>query len=107
MPSILDQLGIDVAEFDWTDLSLCRESVTSPEDDIFFDRYESDEETAIAADSMCLSCPVVKQCFFEGASGGKIGVFGGVYWNGSGKPDKNKNSHKSEDTWTSIYERVK
>ncbi len=107
MSSILDQLGIDAAEFDWRDISLCRDAVTSPDDDIFFDKYESDEESALAADQMCLRCPVIKQCFFEGAGGGKTGVFGGVYWNGSGKPDKKKNSHKSDDTWTEIYERVK
>lgn len=106
MSSLLDQLGIDAERFEWDDLGLCRGSVTSPKDDVFFDRYENDGESARAADQMCLHCPVIKQCFFEGSKG-KIGVWGGVYWNGSGKPDKNKNSHKTDEVWNLIHERVK
>lgn len=105
MRNILDELGLDPAEFAWQDLGLCRGTVTSPDNDIFFDRYESDVESAKAADQMCMACPVIKQCFFEGAKGG-VGVRGGVYWNGSGKPDKNKNAHKTEDVWDTIRERV-
>jgi hypothetical protein len=96
---------LDPDEFDWDDLGLCRGTVTAPSDDVFFDKYESDEESARSADEMCLRCPVIRQCFFEGAKG-KTGVWGGVYWNGSGKPDKNKNNHKSDDTWARIHQRV-
>ncbi len=105
MPNLWEQLGLDPAELNWQDLALCRGMVTSPDNDIFFDAYESSEEIAKATDEMCLRCPVIKQCFFTGAKGG-IGVRGGVYWNGSGKPDKNKNSHKTEDVWDQIRERV-
>ncbi len=103
--SLLDELGLDPDEFDWDDLGLCRGTVTSPDDDIFFDKYESDTESARSADEMCLRCPVIRQCFFEGAKG-RAGVWGGIYWNGSGKPDKNKNSHKSDETWARIHQRV-
>src|SRR5690349_4019798 len=65
--SLLDELGLDPEEFDWDDLGLCRGTVTSPDDDIFFDKYESDQESARSADEMCLRCPVIRQCFFEGA----------------------------------------
>lgn len=105
MLSLLDELGLDAEEFSWEDLGICRNTVTSPKDDIYFDRYESDVESAKAADEMCMRCPVVKQCFFEGAKG-KHGVWGGVYWNGSGKPDKNKNSHKTDEDWSRLYESV-
>lgn len=105
MSSLLDELGLDPEEFDWEDLALCKSTVTSPEDDVFFDRYESDEESAKAADDMCLRCPVIRQCFFAGAEG-RTGVWGGVYWNGSGKPDKNKNSHKTDEVWSKVHERV-
>lgn len=102
---ILDELGLDPAELEWQDLALCRGAVTSPEDDIFFDRYESDIETARAADQMCLHCPVIRQCFFSGPSAGP-GLRGGVYWNNAGKPDKNKNAHKTEEVWNEIHTRV-
>ena len=38
--------------------------------------------------------------------GGQHGLYGGVYFNGAGKPDKNKNSHKTDAVWSEIYRRV-
>jgi len=101
MSSILDELGIDPDEFKWQDLSLCANLPT----EYFYDKYESDREIAKATDQACLTCPVISQCFFAGAQG-ESGVWGGVYWNGSGKPDKNKNSHKTDEVWDMIRRRV-
>ena len=101
MSSILDNLGIDPEDFEWEDLALCAGMDTQ----VFFDRYESDPESAKAADETCLHCPVMKNCFFKGAQG-QYGCWGGVYWNGSGKPDPNKNSHKTEEVWIEIRRRV-
>lgn len=107
MPSLLQELGIDPEDFEWQDLGLCRGlKIENPEkDDSMYDAYEADAEIAKAQDEMCLVCPVMKQCFMAGANG-EFGVWGGVYWNGAGKPDKNKNTHKTEETWDRIYERV-
>lgn len=106
MPSLFDELGLDPDDFEWRDLSLCRNiKITGPENDTFFDQYESDTEAAKAADEMCLHCPVISECFFAGSEG-QYGVWGGVYWNGSGKPDKNKNSHKTDEVWDEIRARV-
>lgn len=106
MSSLLDELGIDPEDFEWQDLALCQGiEIKTPEDHPLFDAYENDIETAKAQDEMCLVCPVIKQCFMAGAKG-EFGVWGGVYWNGAGKPDKNKNAHKSEETWDRIYKRV-
>lgn len=106
MSSLLDELGIDPEDFEWQDLGLCRGMrINSPEEDSFYDGYEADEETAKAQDAMCLVCPVFQQCFMAGADG-EIGVWGAVYWNGSGKPDKNKNSHKTEEVWDEIYKKA-
>lgn len=103
MSSLWDQLGLDPDDFSWRDLGTCsRIKIESPEDDLFFDRYENDTEMAKQVDQMCLHCPAMKQCFFAG-SDGQQGVWGGVYWNGSGKPDKNKNAHKTEEDWEAIY----
>lgn len=106
MSNLLEELGVDPDDFRWDDLALCKEyPIGSVEEDIFYDLYESDVESAKAADEICLSCPVIRQCFFAGADG-EIGLWGGVYWNGSGQPDKNKNAHKTDETWAKIYERV-
>lgn len=106
MSSLFDELGLDPEDFEWRHLSLCRSiNMETPDDDVFFDRYESDEEAAKATDQICLHCPVISECFFAGAEG-QYGVWGGVYWNGSGKPDKNKNSHKTEDVWDEIRTKV-
>lgn len=107
MPSnLLEELGVDPERFEWTDLSLCRGyNAKSAGDDVFFDAYEADEEIARATDAMCIHCPVISQCFFAGSKG-EYGVWGGVYWNGAGTPDKNKNAHKTEDIWDEIRTRV-
>lgn len=106
MASLFEELGLDPETFEWHDLSLCRGiDITGPSDDVFFDRYETDSESAKAADDICLHCPVIKQCFAEGADG-KYGLWGGVYWNGSGSPDRNRNSHKTDEVWAEIYRKV-
>jgi hypothetical protein len=101
MSSVLHEMGLDPEDFEWSDLALCKGLDT----ETFYAKYETDEESAKAADAACLLCPVVKDCFFAGSKG-EHGVWGGIYWNGSGKPDKNKNSHKTEQDWDAIYDRV-
>lgn len=100
--SLLDELGLDPEDFEWQDLSLCSGMPTS----FFYEKYETDVESARAADQVCLHCPVMKECFLAGAKG-EHGVWGGVYWNGAGSPDKNRNSHKTEEVWDEIYDKVK
>jgi hypothetical protein len=102
MSSLLESLGVDAEEFEWYHLALCQKMPT----EFFYDRYESNQETAKAVDSVCNSCPVQRDCFFAGSKDGNYGVWGGVYWNGSGKPDKNKNAHKTQDIWDEIYKAV-
>lgn len=99
--SILDSLGIDPVDFIWQDLALC----VGMNPDLFFDTYETDVEVAKQIDEGCLSCPVMKECSAKGM-GGEYGVFGGVYWNGSGRPDFNRNAHKTEAVWTKIKNRL-
>lgn len=99
--SLLEELGLDPTEFEWHDLALCQGMPTN----MFYEDYEQDDETAKAVDEACLRCPVISQCFFKGAES-QHGVWGGVYWNGSGKPDKNKNAHKKPEIWDEIYDKV-
>lgn len=104
--NLLSELGLDAEHLEWHDLALCRNSdIATPENDFFFDAYESNEEVAKAADQVCLHCPVIKQCFFAGSEG-NYGLWGGIYWNGAGKPDLNRNRHKTDDIWEQVYDRV-
>lgn len=102
MSNLLDELGLDPENFEWQDLSLCSGMAT----EFFYEKYESDVEFARAVDQVCLHCPVFKQCTLFGMENGEYGVWGGVYWNGAGKPDKNKNSHKTEEDWAEIGRRI-
>lgn len=102
MLDILKQLGLEGESFVWQDLALCLGGNT----EWWFDLYEKDDEVAAAADEACLRCPVLAQCFLAGSKG-QYGVWGGIFWNGAGKPDKNKNNHKSEETMQEIHGRVK
>ena len=79
--------------------------LTDAKQDFFFDQYEQDEESAKAADQLCLHCPVIQQCFIQGSKG-NYGLWGGLYWNGSGKSDKNKNAHKTEAVWNELHKKV-
>ncbi len=65
---------------------------------------EDDVQTAKQIDQACLACPVIRQCALAGSK--EVGVRGGVYWNGNGVPDKNRNSHKTPEIWNKIKERM-
>lgn len=101
MSDLLHELGLDPDNFEWQDLALCQHMPTS----WFYDEYESDVQVARQVDSACLTCPVLRECMEAGQSG-EYGVWGGIYWNGAGKPDKNRNSHKTEETWAAIKHRM-
>lgn len=100
--SILDSLGIDPENFTWENLAICQGMPT----DWFFDQYEADVTVAKQIDEACLSCPVMAMCANKGREDKEHGVFGGIYWNGSGKPDKNKNNHKTPEVWEQIRDRL-
>lgn len=86
---------------EWRDLALCDGADTN----LFYDDYESDETVARVIDEQCLSCPVLAQCLEAGVTGGEWGVWGGIYL-ASGKPDRSRNTHKTEEVWEEIRERI-
>jgi hypothetical protein len=75
------------------------------ETNLFYDEYEADEQVALMIDDACLSCPVMAQCLDRGTTNGEWGVWGGIFLV-SGKPDMNKNAHKTQDIWDTIRERI-
>jgi hypothetical protein len=96
---VLSVLGIDLEELEWQDLALCRDLETN----LFYDDYESDESVAKTVDQACFSCPVQAQCLEWAVRNNEWGVWGGIYLT-AGKPDKNRNSHKTKHDWDAIKE---
>lgn len=94
-------LGVDLNELEWQDMAVCKGVKTNK----FYDDYESDVQTAFMVDQMCLSCPVMAQCLSEGMDNSEWGVWGGIYLT-SGKKDDNKNSHKTEEVWDEMRDRL-
>jgi hypothetical protein len=106
--SLLDELGLDEQTLTWRQLALC--GGRNPGDEgmdlnWFFDDYENDKELAAAMDDVCLSCPVMKQCLAEAIQKKDYGLRGGIFL-ANGKVDKEANSHKTEEVWEKIEEKV-
>jgi hypothetical protein len=94
MSDILNDLGIDQDEVDWSDLAVCKGMDTN----LFYEKYEADQNIAKNIDEMCLSCPVMKMCYESGTSNTEYGIWGGIYLN-AGVIDKSRNLHKTQETW--------
>lgn len=101
MSDVQSILGVDLEDLEWQDLAVCKGVKTNK----FYDDYESDVQTAFMIDDMCLSCPVMNACLSHGTDNSEWGVWGGIFLS-SGKPDENKNSHKTEQVWTEIKGRI-
>lgn len=97
MSNILNDLGIDQDDFDWYSLSICRGMETN----LFYDKYESDQDIAKSIDEACLSCPVISMCYESGINNSEYGVWGGVYLT-AGSIDKAKNLHKTTEIWKKL-----
>jgi len=68
----------------------------------FFDKYEEDEQLRPAIDSLCMSCPVRKECFAIGVSNKEWGVWGGIYLE-NGEFSKEFNKHRSRADWEKTW----
>lgn len=99
--SILEILGLDPEDIEWHDLAQCR----GMDRELWFDKYEADEKIAMMTDEVCLSCPVLQECLTAGIDNGEHGCWGGVFLS-SGKPDKNRNTHKTQQVWKELKDRI-
>lgn len=99
--TLLELIGIDPDELRWHNLAQCR----GMDREIFYDKYEADVNVAKITDEICLSCPVLQECLTAGIENNEHGVWGGIYLT-SGKPDMNKNEHKTEQVWNELRERI-
>lgn len=103
MSSVPSELGLDPDDVEWQDVALCQTAEMPTV--LFYDEYENSTSVAKSVDEGCLSCPVLVQCLQAGVENGEWGVWGGIYLT-SGKPDQNKNSHKTPEVWAALRERI-
>jgi Transcription factor WhiB len=95
--SIIHDLGLFEDDLRWEQLATCKDYDTYD----FFEGYETDKVVSKNVDEMCLSCPVVQQCFQFGRETKSYGVFGGVYLE-NGRPSRTMNSHKTDLHWKKL-----
>ena len=69
---------------------------------LFYDKYEEDEELRPAIDEFCSECPLMRQCFAVGITDKGWGVWGGVYLE-NGKISREFNRHKTKQDWAKTY----
>lgn len=85
----------------WRDEARCLDYDTN----LFFDKYEEDENLRVAIDNFCGGCPVARICFATGVSNKEWGVWGGVYLE-NGKISREFNKHRSKEDWAEVWKRL-
>lgn len=83
---------------EWKDNGSCRDYDTN----LFFDKYEEDENLRPAIDNLCGACPMARQCFAVGLSQKEWGVWGGVYFE-NGKISREFNKHRTKEDWATTW----
>jgi hypothetical protein len=83
----------------WKDNGRCLDTDTN----LYFDKYEDEENIRPSIDSICKSCPVRKLCFANGISGNEWGVWGGIYLE-NGEISREFNKHKTKQEWSNIWQ---
>lgn len=99
--SLLEEMGLDEQTLSWHQLALCDGMELSK----FFEDYEDDKVVAAQMDNVCLSCPVMKECFSNAVRDKDYGLRAAIYFT-NGKPDRQHNEHKTEEVWNRIRERL-
>ena len=72
------------------------------ETNLYFDKYEDEEQIRPNVDALCKQCPVKKTCFANGVSGKEWGVWGGIYLE-TGEISREFNKHKTKKDWSEIW----
>lgn len=109
---LAQELGIDPEIMSWEDWAACKgmgfsnffdTPAKSDEDESVPPGYD-DEVIAKSVDELCFNCPVQQACGTYGMQNRLEGVWGGVYLNARGQPDKTRNAHKSSSRWKKLKE---
>lgn len=88
-------------DHEWIMKANCR----SMDRELFFDKYEEDPDLAKVVDNICLSCPVIVDCFNHGTTNAEWGVWGGAYLV-DGEISASRNLHKTSEVWAELLEAV-
>jgi hypothetical protein len=101
LPIRAGRFQTSMLDHEWIAKAKCR----SMDREMFFDKYEEDSDLAKVVDSICVSCPVVKDCFDHGTTNNEWGVWGGVYLV-DGEINATRNIHKTQEAWSKILDVV-
>lgn len=82
----------------WKDKGAC----VNYDVNLFFDKYEENEDLRPAIDKICSDCPVARICFAVGVSQKEYGVWGGVYLE-KGKISREFGRHRSKQDWAETW----
>ena len=88
-------------QHEWKDKGSCRDYDT----DLFFEKYEENEELRPAIDKLCAECPMQRMCFAVGISQKEWGVWGGIYME-NGKVSREFNKHRSKPDWAETWQHL-
>lgn len=69
---------------------------------LFFDKYEENEQLRPAIDKLCSECPLARTCFAVGISQKEYGVWGGIYLE-KGKISREFGKHRSKEDWANTW----
>ena len=83
----------------WKDNAACLDLDTN----IYFDKYEDNQDSRKNVDLFCRRCPVKKECFANGVSGKEWGVWGGIYLE-AGEISREFNKHKTKQDWYETWQ---
>ena len=97
MSDIISQLGLQHNDLKWYQIAACKDFDVN----LFYDKYEADQEIAKQVDQICLHCPVINYCYIEGVANKEKGTWGGVYMD-LGRIDKLNNQHKTPEIWKQL-----
>jgi hypothetical protein len=86
---------------EWKDQGLCKGMDT----EVFFDKYEADENVRAAVEDLCMSCPVARDCFATGVSQKSWGVWGGIYLE-NGEISREFSKHLTKKDWGQKWKRL-
>jgi len=85
----------------WKEDALCLDFDTN----LFFEKYEEDENLRPAIESFCDDCPVRRQCFAVGVSQKEWGVWGGIYLE-NGNISREFNKHRDKKSWANTWQNL-
>ncbi len=83
----------------WKEDALCIDLDTN----LFFDKYEEDENLRPAVELICEDCPVRRQCFAVGVSQKEWGIWGGIYLE-NGSISREYSKHRTKEVWAKTWQ---